>query len=396
MNETSLSPHIFVKPDSIDIDVFTEICSQQTDPARYPNCTAISHNVVLYDAAVLRAAMSHDKPALQSELHDVLQRGPGVLVIRRAYTDVAVIDRHTEVFRQIFEDEVKHGISADHFAKAGINGRIWNVLQKTAEKSPDSFIEYYSNPLMALVAEAWLGPYYQVTAQVNVVHPGGQAQQPHRDYHLGFQSVEEAARYPIPVHVLSQYLTLQGAVAHSDMPLETGPTLLLPFSQQYDLGYLAWRRPDFIDYFHEKAVQLPLRKGDMLFFNPALFHAAGTNRTMNQQRTANLLQISSAFGKPMESVNRDTMVLALYPLLLKRLEEGELDEYAVNAVIAASADGYSFPTNLDTDPPLKGLAPQTGQHLLLQALQERWTFEQFSRSVAAQQYKRKAADSTQE
>ena len=38
--------------------------------------------------------------------------------------------------------------------------------------------------------EAWLGPNYQMTAQVNLVHPGGDFQQAHRDYHLGFQTAE--------------------------------------------------------------------------------------------------------------------------------------------------------------------------------------------------------------
>jgi ectoine hydroxylase-related dioxygenase (phytanoyl-CoA dioxygenase family) len=184
--------------------------------------------------------------------------------------------------------------------------------------------------------------------------------------------------------VLSQYLTLQGAVAHSDMPLETGPTQLLPFSQQYALGYLAWRREEFIDYFQQHAVQLPLDKGDLLFFNPALFHAAGTNRTPDRQRMANLLQISSAFGKPMEALDRDRMMLAVYPALLAN---PALD---AEAVIACTADGYSFPTNLDTDPPLKGLAPQTGQQLMQQALRERWPPADFAAAVAQMRAKRQA------
>jgi ectoine hydroxylase-related dioxygenase (phytanoyl-CoA dioxygenase family) len=39
-------------------------------------------------------------------------------------------------------------------------------------------------------------------------------------------------------------------------------------------------------------VQLPLRKGDAVFFNPAVMHAAGTNRSKNIRRLANLLQTS--------------------------------------------------------------------------------------------------------
>ena len=48
------------------------------------------------------------------------------------------------------------------------------------------FADYYANDVIALISEAWLGPDYQVTSQVNVVNPGGQAQTAHRDYHLGF------------------------------------------------------------------------------------------------------------------------------------------------------------------------------------------------------------------
>src|SRR5205085_11682474 len=98
---------------------------------------------------------------------------------------------------------------------------------------------------------SWLGPGYQVSSQVNVVNPGGEAQRPHRDYHLGFLTDEEAFRYPLHIHLLSPVLTLQGAVAHCDMPVETGPTMYLPHSQKYEAGYVAWRRPDFIAYFDE-------------------------------------------------------------------------------------------------------------------------------------------------
>ena len=382
--------NLFGRVDDLDIDAFAQACEQEVHLADYPFAQEVASRVVIYAADTLRNAMHRSRQALMGELHRLLSDGPGVLVVRGAYTDHGVIDRHSEVFRQIIAQEAAKVVRADHFAKAGANQRIWNALQKAAEHSPESFIEYYANPLLGLIAEAWLGPCFQATAQVNVVTPGGQAQQPHRDYHLGFQTDEVVARYPLPLHRLSQNLTLQGAVTHTDMPLETGPTLLLPFSQHYELGYLAWRDQRFIDYFAGHAIQLPLNKGDLLFFNPALFHAAGTNRTPDQYRMANLLQISAAFGKPMETVNRERMMLALYPWLLKRVEQGELDEAQVSAVIAMSADGYSFPTNLDTDPPLHGMAPQTGQQLMAQALEDGWPVERFTEAVEAMRVKRLA------
>ena len=371
----------FVSAEAVRLADFRELCAQQARAEDYPLCQEVLSNVPIYQAQTLR---NSDRRSVMNELHRLFRDGPGVMVVRRAYEDLEVVDRHSQVFEAIFANEAAQGVAADHFAKAGSNGRIWNSLQKAALQSPESFVEYYANPLLGLIAEAWLGPSFQVTAQVNVVHPGGQAQQPHRDYHLGFQTNDVVERFPLPLHVLSQYLTLQGAVAHTNMPLETGPTQLLPFSQQYALGYLAWRREDFIDYFQQHAVQLPLNKGDLLFFNPALFHAAGTNRTADRQRMANLLQISSAFGKPMEALDRGRMMLAVYPALLAN---PALD---AQAVIACTADGYSFPTNLDTDPPLKGLAPQTGQQLMQQALSERWPPADFAAAVAQMRAKRQA------
>jgi ectoine hydroxylase-related dioxygenase (phytanoyl-CoA dioxygenase family) len=371
----------FVSAEAVRLEDFSRLCAQRAQAEDYPLCHEVVSNVPIYQAQTLR---NSDRRSVMNELHRLFRDGPGVMVVRRAYEDLEVVDRHSQVFEAIFANEAAQGVAADHFAKAGSNGRIWNSLQKAALQSPESFVEYYANPLLGLIAEAWLGPSFQVTAQVNVVHPGGQAQQPHRDYHLGFQTNDVVERFPLPLHVLSQYLTLQGAVAHTDMPLETGPTQLLPFSQQYALGYLAWRREDFIDYFQQHAVQLPLHKGDLLFFNPALFHAAGTNRTADRQRMANLLQISSAFGKPMEALDRDRMMLAVYPALLAN---PDLD---AEAVIACTADGYSFPTNLDTDPPLKGLAPQTGQQLMQQALSERWPPSDFAAAVAQMRAKRQA------
>jgi ectoine hydroxylase-related dioxygenase (phytanoyl-CoA dioxygenase family) len=240
------------------------------------------------------------------------------------------------------------------------------------------FAAYYANDLLALVASAWLGPAYQVTSQVNVVNPGGEGQTVHRDYHLGFQSDEVAAQYPAHVHRLSSVLTLQGAVAHCDMPVESGPTLYLPHSQKYELGYLAYRRPEFASYFVENHVQLPLEKGDAVFFNPALFHAAGSNHSADIKRMANLLQISSAFGRAMESVDRARMIDAVYPVLVQLP-----DPAAVDNVIAATAEGYAFPTNLDRDQPIGGLAPRSQAELLRTAVSEAWPADRLREALTA-------------
>ena len=272
----------------------------------------------------------------------------------------------------------------DHFAKAGANDRIWNALEKLCLEAPETFASYYENDMIALVSEAWLGPCYQLTSQVNVVNPGGAAQTVHRDYHLGFQAAEMVARYPVHVHQFSPMLTLQGAVAHCDMPLESGPTLYMPFSQGYGPGYLAAQDPVLRDWFGEHCISLPLRKGDAVFFNPALLHAAGSNRSADIRRMANLLQVSSAYGRAMESVGRARMIEALFPVLRRWAGQGRSGA-AIDNVVAASAEGYSFPTNLDLDPPVGGLAPKSQQDLVREALAASWDDATFAAALAAQE-----------
>ena len=226
-----------------------------------------------------------------------------------------------------------------------------------------------------------MGPNYQMTAQVNLVHPGGDAQQAHRDYHLGFQTAEVSSLYPSHVHELSPALTLQGAIAHCDMPVESGPTKLLPFSQAYLPGYAAWRREDFREVFESKYVQLPLNKGDAIFFSPAIFHAAGSNISSNIHRMANLLQVSSAFGRAMETIDRTKMCVLTYPRAKKHFDGETLSIFEIKAAVAAIAEGYSFPTNLDNDPPKGGLAPETQQALFLRALKSKMNRVEFENEL---------------
>jgi ectoine hydroxylase-related dioxygenase (phytanoyl-CoA dioxygenase family) len=352
----------------------------------------VEQGIPLYDCASLRGALdiAAMRSSLLGEWADVMLRGAGVLILQGAYADTAPVDEATAIFESIIARERDAGMSgADHFAKAGANDRIWNALEKLCLWNPAAFARYYANPYIAAISQAWLGPHYQMTSQINVVRPGGAAQQAHRDYHLGFQTVGESQCYPAHVHHMSPLLTLQGAIAHGDMPVESGPTKLLPFSQRYAPGYLAWRRQDFRDYFESHYVQLPLNKGDALFFSPALFHAAGSNRTTSVSRMANLLQVSSAYGRAMESVNRTKMCEMLYPALQVLRTSAQMGDADTDAVIASCAEGYPFPTNLDRDPPVGGLAPASQQSLFRQALDEAWSAARFAEALRVQDRNRK-------
>jgi ectoine hydroxylase-related dioxygenase (phytanoyl-CoA dioxygenase family) len=379
------------------LDDLLAVLADGTNPSDYPHASAVEQGVLVYERERIAPALAdaQGRQVLEEEITRALADGPGVLVFSGAYEDVSVVDAVTEVFVDIIEEEkAVGGPAGDHFGAPGANDRIWNALEKLAVRAPDLFVRYYANDCLALASRAWLGPGYQMTSQVNVVNPGGRAQAVHRDYHLGFQSNEVAAQYPAHVHALSAVLTLQAAVAHSDMPVESGPTLLLPHSQKYPLGYLAWRLPEFRKHFEQSYAQLPLAKGDLIVFSPALFHAAGTNRTSDVRRMANLLQVSSAFGRAMETVDRERVTAAVYDDLRKaQLAEG-WEPQAIENVIAASAEGYAFPTDLDRDQPVDGLAPPTQADLVRQALAEDWDHETLVRELAHCAWRRgsRAAD----
>lgn len=349
-----------------------------------PRADAIEKNIPIYDMRKQEVDQ-----ALLVEWAQVLRESSGIIVLKQAITDHLTLDKVTEAFEVIIQNEKSSGKeSGDHFAKSGANDRIWNSLQKLCLHAPELHIRYFASPAIDAISRAWLGPGYQMTAQVNLVRPGGQPQSAHRDYHLGFMSAQQSSAFPAHVHELSPLMTLQGAIAHVDVPIEAGPTKLLPFSQRYQAGYAAFRRADFRAYFEANFVQLPLEKGDCVFFNPAAFHAAGENRTQDIHRMVNLLQVSSPMGRAMESVDRDAMCVASYPACLALKDV--LSPSALDAAIAATAEGYSFPTNLDNDPPIGGLAPETQANFMKRAIAEDMPVEDFVTSITRLANKRRA------
>lgn len=375
VHEVSFGP-AFYNSSSPRLSEFKQLCSRTTVPSNYPLATAIDKNVPIYAGKKILALLSNSSENkkktgyneeqefnIRQEWASCLRDGPGVFAITGAFEDTSIVDKVTQCYVDLLKAQGSRG---DHFGK---NERLWNSLQKLCLKDPQLFAEYFGHPLLALASRAWLGPMYQITAQVNNILPGGKPQDPHRDYHMGFQQDDIINYFPTHMQIASQFLTLQGLIAHTDMPRASGPTRLLPFSQLYGPGYMAYRLPEFREYFNQTYIDLPLAKGDMVFFNPALFHAGGENLTQNA-RFGNLVQISAAMSRAMESVDRQAMLLALYPVLLNNYD---ITDPKTHDIIAACAEGYSFPTNLDLDPPLGYFAPETPAQLCHRALRDKLT-----------------------
>ncbi len=365
---------------------FEELIAEALAPGDVRFTADVRKNIPIYAAADTVQALSapDTRAALMAEWARVLGDLSGALVLKGAISDLDAVDAASSAFHAIIDEEHAVGSGGDHFGERGANDRVWNSLQKLCLRDPRTFARYFASPAIAAVSEAWLGPWWQMTTQVNLVRPGGKAQTCHRDYHLGFMTQDQAQAFPAHIHQLSPSLTLQGAVVHCDMPIESGPTKLLPNSQRYGPGYIATLLPEFRDVFEARHVQLPLEKGDALFFNPATFHAAGDNRSDNIHRMANLMQIGSPMGRTLERIDRTSMVRALFPAL----RDLGLSGAARDAAIGAAAEGYPFPTNLDTDPPIGGLASESQADLVARALDEGMSDDAFIAALDANHKRR--------
>jgi hypothetical protein len=97
---------------------------------------------------------------------------------------------------------------------------------------------------------------------------------------------------------------------------------------------------------------------------------------------ANLLQVSSAFGRAMEAIDRSAMAIAVSPALQAMADDGA-SPAAIANVIAACAEGYPFPANLDLDQPVDGLAPPTQADILARAVAECWPRHQLAAELSA-------------
>ena len=83
----------------------------------------------------------------------------------------------------------------------------------------------------------------------------------------------------------------------------------------------------------------------------------------------------------MESVDRDKMCRLLFPHAVRAKAQSRLKATELAAAIRATAEGYSFPTNLDLDPPTNGLAPETQASFFLRSLSEGISEESFGKRL---------------
>ena len=83
---TITGPAPRLSEDDCRIEDFVAVLAARTDPADYPYAAELVEEVLVYDAAALRAAT--DRAAVQAELVRALTDGPGLVVFRGAFSDL--------------------------------------------------------------------------------------------------------------------------------------------------------------------------------------------------------------------------------------------------------------------------------------------------------------------
>jgi hypothetical protein len=190
-----------------------KLTAPAVNPAGRPLAAGAERNVLRYGCAALPHRL--EAPALlrrlKAERAEALATGPGVAVLKGARPDRAMLDHASGLVRAMIEAQIRSGAGGgDHLARPGANDRVRNSRKKHSLADPENVARSHGNPFRALIAQAWPGPFDQMTAQLAVVNPGGAAQSPHRDHHLGFPSAADIARDPLHVQMLSPFLAPRG------------------------------------------------------------------------------------------------------------------------------------------------------------------------------------------
>lgn len=206
--------------------------------------------------------------------------------------------------------------------------------------------------------------------------------------------------YPIMSQMASQLQTLQGAVAHTDMPLECGPTRLAPFSHQFQKGYMTLKNPEYIAIADKHMSQLPLKRGDAVIFNPACYHQPGINTTDNA-RQACLFQIANTWTVHMVLIDRQAMAKSVWPIMKSWSQQAEgrkkgakvnghggKTEHQLDALISATCEDTLYPVNWRVGkvsrsklPMTDAQATQTQVQAIRTALSEGWDDEKVYKTL---------------
>ena len=110
-----------------ELKTHVEITTRLSD---YEFASSVEQNSLVYDCKKLMPLISNrnDRRAVMAELGRALLSGPGVVAFKGMYPETSVVDRVSQVFWQIIDEQLARGeAKGDHYAKPGSNDRVWNA-----------------------------------------------------------------------------------------------------------------------------------------------------------------------------------------------------------------------------------------------------------------------------
>ena len=292
------------------------------------------------------------------EIVNILKDREGFFIVKDAF-DPKLIDSNRESYYEILSKE-----KWDHSRVKGTGKRIWRSLEKLALMDPHGWIYFYCNSALDHVFEAWLGPLYQLTAQINIINQDHKNLPVHFDYHFGMLRKDLQNKFPDTQKYMNQFMTLQAIVPHSNMNFENGGTRIYSGSQKSFVENFNLTEKEVESLFCKNAICPNLNIGDVLFLNSSLLHAGGVNKT-SEDRIALLIQASSAFGIPMEQNDYNLIHDVIFENVCELYKEGKLAFEDGIRAIRNSSSSYLFPVNFDEISPRHGILPFTQTEKLI-------------------------------
>ena len=316
-NARRLGPTAFLTEDGCDLEAFRALVDRTVNPADYPFAGDVVSNALglRRRRRPPRRRLARKPPGDDGGVGGGDDRGPRRHRLPQGLHRPRPIEAANAHFWAMIEEQHRSNPArGDHFAKPGANDRVWNALEKLCLADPAAFAAYYGNAdhraRQRGVARARLSDH--LAAQCRQSGRRGAGSPSRLSHGLPDGARDRALSRACASPVADADAAGRGRPLRHAARIRTDalPAVLAGLSARLSRG-AARRIPRL---FRGAQGPAAAAAGDAVFFNPALFHAAGTNRSTNIRRIANLLQVSSAYGRAMESVDRLKMSLALYPV----------------------------------------------------------------------------------
>jgi hypothetical protein len=99
----TITENAWMNAADVSLPDFEAVVTQETDLNDFSLAASVDKGVLIYDCAQLNFADLFQRRQLEAELSRALDSGPGVYVLKGAYSDTSVIDQATQAFMDILE-----------------------------------------------------------------------------------------------------------------------------------------------------------------------------------------------------------------------------------------------------------------------------------------------------